>query len=180
MKDRKLATRYARALLSAIPDPHAAASADSFLQSLAQAMNASVELRLALLNPGIPASARKRALNALAQHAQAGPLVAKFLDLVIDHRRVIELPAIAERYHELREAAEGVVPATVTTAKPLDQALQARVETSLSRLTGKRVRTTWLVDESLLGGVVTRVGSKVYDGSIKSQLMGLRRKMAEE
>jgi F-type H+-transporting ATPase subunit delta len=180
MKDRKLATRYARALLSAISDPQAAAKADSFLQSLAQAMNASVELRLALLNPAIPASTRKRALNALAEQAQAGPLVAKFLAMVVDHRRVTGLPAIAATFHELREAAEGVVPATVTTAKPIDQALQARVESSLARLTGKRVRTTWRVDESLVGGVVTRVGSKVYDGSVKTQLMGLRRKMAEE
>jgi len=180
MKDRKLATRYARALLSAISDPHAAATADDFLQSLGQAMNASVELRLSLLNPGIPASARKQALQVLAERAQAGPLMGKFLALIVDNRRVAELPAIAEAFHDLREAAEGVVPASITTAKPIDEALQARVESSLSRLTGKRVRTTWRVDESLVGGVVTRVGSRIYDGSVKTQLMGLRRKMAEE
>jgi F-type H+-transporting ATPase subunit delta len=180
MKDRKLATRYARALLSAIPDPHAAASADSFLQGLAEAMNASVELRMSLLNPGIPASARKRALHALAERAQAGPILGKFLALIVDNRRVIDLPSIAEVFHDLRETAEGVVPATVTTAKAIDPALQARVESSLQRLTGRRVRTTWRVDESLVGGVVTRVGSRIYDGSIKTQLSGLRRKMAEE
>ena len=180
MKNRKLATRYARALLSALHDPQAAANADTFLTCLASAMNESVELRVSLLNPAVPSAARKKALQALSDSTNAGPAMGNFLATVVDNHRVGELPSIAEAFHEVREAAAGVIPATVTSARPLDEAMRRRLQVSLERLTGRKVHATWETDESLVGGVVTRVGSKVYDGSLKTQLVGLRRRMVKE
>lgn len=179
MKDRKLATRYARALLSVLLDTPAAAAADSFLTSLARGMETSLELRIALLNPAFPRPVRRKALETLADHAGAGPVVGKFLAVIVEHRRVADIPAIAAAFHEAREAAAGVVPATITTARPIETDLQTRVSGSLERITGRQVKATWVVDESLVGGVVSRIGSKVYDGSVKTQLAALRRRMAE-
>ena len=179
MKDRKLATRYARALLSVLGDTPVAATADAFLTSLARSMDSSVELRVALLNPAVPRPVRKKALHALSEHAGAGPVVGKFLSTIVDNRRVADIPSIAAAFHEVRESAAGVVPATITTARPIDPQLQARVGGALERLTGRKIRATWQVDESLVGGVVSRIGSKVYDGSVRTQLASLRRRMAE-
>jgi F-type H+-transporting ATPase subunit delta len=107
-------------------------------------------------------------------------VVEKFLATIVDNRRVADLPAIADAFHEARETAAGVVPATITTARPIDATLQTRLRASLERLTGRSVRPTWEVDPALVGGVVSRVGSNVYDGSLKTRLEGLRRRMAEE
>jgi F-type H+-transporting ATPase subunit delta len=180
MRDRKLATRYARALLAALPDLDIADSTESFLRHLAEAMDASAELRDALLNPGVPRTTRKRALKSLAESAGMPAHVSKFLEVVVDHNRVAALPSIARMFREAIEQARGIVPATLTTASPLEADLEARARAALEKLTGRKIRLSLLVDPALIGGAVARVGNAVYDGSLRTQLAVLKRRMAEE
>jgi F-type H+-transporting ATPase subunit delta len=180
MKDRKLANRYARALLAALPDPQKATAADLFLADLARAMDTSAGVRAALLDPGVPRSVRQRALGAVVEQAGAGPELKNFLATIVDNRRVGEIPAIAAAFHEALEVRSGILPAAVTTAQPLDAETQGKLRAALERLTGRRIRLTIGVDPTLVGGLVSRIGSTVYDGSIRTQLAGLRRRMAEE
>lgn len=180
MKDRKLAVRYARALLAVLPDPASAEAADEFLTALAEAIEASAELRDVLRNPATPLSARKGVLFGLAEAHGATRYLKNFLGTVTDHGRAGALPAIARVFREEREAMLGVVPATVTTAVELPGDVRQRVTAALERLAGHRVRLTLLVDPALVGGAVSQIGSTVFDGSVRTQINRLHRRMAEE
>jgi F-type H+-transporting ATPase subunit delta len=177
MKDRKLATRYARALFTALPDLSALEAADAVLSSLGGAIATHPELKLLLLNPAVPRRSKKAVLAELAG-ASAGVPVMSFLGVVVGHGRAAQLPAIAEAFHAIREEAQGVLQAAITTATPMSDDLEARTRSTLERLTGKRIRLTASVDHSLIGGAVTQIGSTVYDGSLRTQLANLRRRMA--
>jgi F-type H+-transporting ATPase subunit delta len=178
MKDRKLATRYARALLSTLPDAGTAKTASDFLTALADAMERSPDLRDVLLNPAYQRSQRQGVLDALADDARVPPRVKSFLRVVNDHGRTDHLPAIAEVFREVLEEAEGIVPVTLETAMTMSPDQQANTRTTLEKVTGRRVRLTVNVDPGIIGGAVARVGSTVYDGSLKTQLNVLRRRMS--
>jgi F-type H+-transporting ATPase subunit delta len=180
MRDRKLAVRYAHALLAALPSAEAAAKADDFLRSIAASMDSSREVREVFLNPAIPRAQRKAVLDSLATAHGLPNEARNFLFTVADHGRMGSLSTIAEVFHEERQAAEGVVPATLTTAAPLGAELQDRARKALEKLTGKQVQLQTRVEPGLLGGAVARIGSMVYDGSLRTQLAKLRRLMVEE
>jgi len=180
MKDRKLAARYARALLAVLPDPASAEAADTFLAALAEAMGSNPELRDVLLDPATPLSARKGILTSIADAHGGTRFVRNFLGTIADHGRIDAIPAIARVFGEEREALLGIVPATMTTAVTIPAELRERVAASLERLSGRKVRLTVRVDPALVGGVVTQIGSTVFDGSVRTQLNRLHRRMAEE
>lgn len=180
MRDRKLATRYARALLGALPDAPAQNIADEFLSALRQAMSDGEELRSFLLNPANPPSAKVGFFEKLASAKGTPDHVTRFLATIVAHGRLAHLPSIAEVFHEERERAQGTISATLTTAAPMSRELEARAVAALERLSGRKINLTVEVDARLLGGAVARVGSMVYDGSIGTQLQRLRRSMGEE
>jgi len=180
MTDRKLAVRYARALLSALPDPKSAVQADEFLTALAEAAARSGELRDVLYNPAVPGAGRKRVLLALAEGAGAPRFVRNFMGVLADHGRAAALPSIALAFRELREEAMGLVRATVTVAVPMTPETRERARAALETMTGKKVEIAVGTDPALLGGAVTRIGSTVFDGSLRTQLSSLRRRLAGE
>jgi len=98
----------------------------------------------------------------------------------VDNRRLTDLPSIAQVFHREREAGQGQVSATLTSATPLAPELAARAVTTLEKLSGRKVNLTVAVDPSLLGGAITQIGSMVYDGSLKTQLARLRKTMGED
>ena len=180
MRDRKLASRYAGALLSVLSDPAQAEATDEFLAALRGAMQESGEFRAVMLDPAVPRSSRKAVLRELAEgHGLPRP-VSNFMETLVDNNRVPALPVIAEAFHEAREEAMGVVPAELTTARPLEAPLRERAQAALEKLTGRKVRLDCRVEPDLLGGAVTKIGSKIYDGSLRSHLTELRRRMGQE
>ena len=180
MKDRKLAVRYAQALIAAFRDASQAEAVDGFLSELGRAIGESAELKAFLVDPSVPASRRTAALRSMAREAGLPDKLGNFLETLVDHNRAASLPSIAEVYHEMREKAMGIVPAEITTAQPLSEELTARARATMESLTGRSVRLTCKVDRELLGGAVTQIGSTVYDGSLRTQLATLRRKMVQE
>lgn len=179
MRDRKLATRYARALLGAIPDAASQDRADAFLSALDRAISESAALKSVLHDPAVPSSSKSAVLTSIAEAHQAPALVVRFLHTVAAHGRLASLPSIARVFHEERERAQGIVTAQLTAAAPLPEDLRTRAEAALGRLAGKAVRLEVGVDPQLLGGAVARVGSTVYDGSLKTQLERLRKQLGE-
>ena len=180
MFDKKVAKRYARALLAALRNPEEAEHADRFLTALAEALERSPDLRTLFLNPAVPRASKKAALMELARQSVASPLLGRFLQLIVDNRRIPALSSIAAVYHAERERALGIVPATVTSAAPLAQDVVAQVRLRLERLTGQQVRLNCEVDPAILGGAIAKIGSTVYDGSLRTQLTDLRRSMVQE
>lgn len=180
MKDRKLASRYARALLDSLPDPAAAEKADGFLHALCAALEESPDFHGVMFDPAVPRPIRRQVLRSIAEQNGMSHQVGNFLVTVVDHGRTGSLPAIAAAFHEEREARLGIVPAEVTTAWPLTEELKQRTLAVLEKMTGSKVRLTTLVDPGLIGGALTRIGSEVHDGSLRGQLERLRHRMMQE
>jgi F-type H+-transporting ATPase subunit delta len=176
------ASRYARALADLAFDPKRGADPESVAVELAlfaDALEASGDLRSVLLSPAV-APARKRAVVAqLAVQGGISALVRNFLCVVIDHRRTAILSEIREAFRALTYERMGMVEADISAARELPAGQREKVAEGLGRLTGKRVRCRFSVDEGLIGGVVARIGSTIYDGSVQGQLMALRRRLME-
>ncbi len=180
MKDRKLAVRYARALFAAFPDPVANESISRFLMNLGESIDGSRELRDRLLDPAVARTTRAAVLTGLAQKAGLPGGVSNFLTTLVDNNRIPALGSIAAVFEEMREDALGIAPAEITTATPLNDEQRRRAEQAVRKLTGRDVRLTCTVKPEMIGGAVTRIGSTVYDGSLRTQLQQLRRRMAGE
>ena len=119
-------------------------------------------------------------MGRLLGEMSVSPVVCNFVYVVIDHRRIGMIAEIAEAFEILMDARLGFVRAEVTSASALDERRIASMEAELSRLTGKRMRLHFAVNSDLLGGALARIGSTVYDGSIRGKLQQLRRKMIEQ
>jgi F-type H+-transporting ATPase subunit delta len=180
MKDRKLALRYARALLAAMPDQSEAEGASQFLDAVREGMEATPMFREMMVDPAVTRSRRQAILGELAERAGAPTILRNFLSTLVDNNRTGEIPAIAEVFQAELERRTGIVPAQVTTATAMDPELAERTRAVLEKVTGKNVRLAFDVDPRLIGGAITRVGSMVYDGSVRTQLTRLRREMTQE
>lgn len=176
-----VATRYAKALVDVVAAPGSKVDpsvALAQLRSIESVFADSADLRNALLSPAVSPS-RKRAvvasiLRPLALHKQ----VLNFLFVVIDHRRVHEFSSITEAFEALLDERLGYVRADVTTARELTPDQTAILETEISRVAGKKAKLKFSTDPGLVAGVVARIGSTVYDGSVRGQLDRLRTKLA--
>jgi F-type H+-transporting ATPase subunit delta len=177
-----VANRYARALVDLILAPGASIPAEEALAQLRAIEGAiadSAELRTALLTPGVKNERKRAVIARIAGQLGVSPLIINFVFVVIDHRRIGMIAEIREAVELLVEERLGFVRAEVSSAAPLDDRYHALLESELSRLTGKRMRLRFAVNPELLGGAVARIGSTVYDGSVRGQLQQLRRRMAE-
>lgn len=174
MKGGTAAYRYAKALFSLAQDDHRHREVRGEIEALRDLFDGSTEIREALLTPAHPASERKAALNAIADHASISPVVKNFISYLIDQRRLINFNDIVESFGELADQAEGMVTAEVVSASPLDDRRKDRLRRALSERTGQEVRLEVEVDPSLIGGVIAKVGDLVFDGSLRTQLGQLR------
>lgn len=174
-------SRYARALAEVVLAPGSSVDQQTALdqlRALESLIAESSALRTVLLSPAVPAS-KKRAIAAKL----AGPLgIAKplrnFLFVLIDRRRIGLLSEIREAFEAMLDERNGVVRADVTSAAGLSDSQRESLQAQLSRLSGKRVRLEFREDPKLLGGVVARIGSTVYDGSVRGELDTLRKRLA--
>ena len=178
MSTRGSAARYARALFDVALQESMLDRAGADLARFNDLLTAHPELHTALTHPAVPA-ARKRNLTQelTGRLALVGP-VAKVLALLAERDRLALLPDILSLYQERLLDHQQVVRAEVTTAEALDDTRAAQLRERLARATGRQVLLTTKVDPSIVGGVVTRIGSIVYDGSIAAQLAKMRDRLA--
>lgn len=172
-----VAARYASALADTVLDPKAKISPQqgvAELQSVESMVRENAELRNVLLSPAVSA-ARKRAVVArFAEALPLAPLIRNFLYVLIDRRRAGILSEVIAAFQAELDRRLGVARAQVQSAAPLSEPQRRDLERELSRLTGKQVQVDYSVDPALLGGVTARIGSTIYDGSVRTQLEGLR------
>ena len=177
-----VANRYARALVDVVMGSASQVRPEDAVRqvrAVEEMIAGSAELRIALLTPAI-SNARKRAvIGRLLKEMSVSDLIRNFVYVIINHRRIGMLAEISEAFELLMDQRLGFVRAEVTSASALDSRRSASLEAELSRLTGKKMRLRFAVDSSLLGGAVARIGSTVYDGSIRGQLQQLRRQLIE-
>jgi F-type H+-transporting ATPase subunit delta len=166
--------RYAKALLQLTADAGTADRAERELKDFAATWQASRELRSVFENPGVKQEARRAVLREVAQQMGMLDHVRDLLQLLADRRRMQHVPEVADAFQAMAEARSGRVRAEVTTASPLPAGYFAELEKVLRDVAGKQVVLVNNVDPSLIGGVVTRIGDQVYDGSVKSRLSELK------
>ncbi len=175
-----VAGRYARALAEIVGtgDGAALVKTSAEIDLLARVLGAEPVLRVWFDDPTVPADQKAKALASLASTARLSDLARRFLDVVVEHRRVAALPAIAKALHAIRDEALAIVPAMTTVAAKMDDAETATFKAALETMTGRKVRLTVTVDPAVLGGAVTTIGSRVYDGTVRSRLEALHRRLA--
>jgi F-type H+-transporting ATPase subunit delta len=179
MPSRASAARYARALFDVALKESDPVQIERDLASFVGLMSSNVELHGALTNPVIPVSAKRQIVEALAVRLDAAPPARKLLVLLADRDRLAIVPDLVAVYRERLMEHQRVVRAEVTTAAPLSHERVAQIEQRLAALTGRKVDMKTNVDPTIIGGVVTRIGSIVYDGSIATQLTKLRDRLME-
>jgi F-type H+-transporting ATPase subunit delta len=169
-----VARRYAKALLELGVEGGNLETLVRDFAGLAEVWQGSAELRNAVENPLVALAAKKAAAADIAAALSASAVARDALQLLIDRRRARALPYIAEALRELADVRKGVVRAQVITATPLSEPYYARLQAQLERLTGMRVVVERQTDASLIGGVVTRIGDRIFDGSLRSRLQSMR------
>jgi F-type H+-transporting ATPase subunit delta len=168
-----LARRYARAILELANESNAVEQTGKELNEFAATWNGSDELRAVFLNPEVSPDQRKAVISELVQRSGLAPLTRNSLLYIADKGRLAALPLIARAFNDLSEGSSGIVRAEVTSAAPLSDTYYAQLQKTLEQVTGHKVSIEKKTDPSLIAGVVTRVGDKVYDGSIKTRLEDL-------
>lgn len=170
MSTNAIAKRYAKALVQIGSE---AGTVDGFNAELARfssLISDSRELSAVFANPAYGIGDKKEILSALAARVELSPMVSNLMMLLLERGRLSALPQIAECYGTFADELAGVIRPTVTSGLPLDAAQIEQVRAALAQSTGKTVELKVEVDPSLIGGVVTKIGGKVFDGSVRTQL----------
>lgn len=170
-----VASTYARAFADVVLSARLNADRSiAELRMIASLLTQSSDLRRVWENPAIPAEQKRRVLDVIAERDGVSKQVRNLVAVLIDHRRIHFLePIIAQLEKEL-DARLGFAEAQITSARELGDAEKRQFETQVQKMTGKKVRAHYAQDASLLGGAVVRVGSTIYDGSVKGQLERLK------
>jgi F-type H+-transporting ATPase subunit delta len=167
--------RYAQAIFEIAKEQGALTAIARELGDFAATYRESAELRDALDNPLVPEEAREKILLDVAQRTGASETTQRALRVVFRARRLRAVPEIAARLVTLVDEDQKVLRASVTSAQPLSEAYLGRLRTQLEQATGNKVVLDASVDPSLIAGVVTQIGDRVIDGSLKSRLQGFAR-----
>jgi F-type H+-transporting ATPase subunit delta len=132
----------------------------------------------AFSNPTVGYEQKQRVLNELIARTKVGRTTANFLRTLLRNQRLAELSEVNARLAQVLDDRAGIVSAEIVSARPISDAAKASLEQKLGELTGKKARLTYAIDQSLMGGIVTRIGSTIYDSSVSSQLKRLRDELA--
>jgi F-type H+-transporting ATPase subunit delta len=148
------------------------------LVDFAATFDESHDLREFLRNPALPQADKLKLLDAVSARVGLDKTVRNFIAVLMDHGRLSSMREIAAEYSTLADQANGISEVEITSAKPLDEGERNLLQGKASELAGGNVRVTWSQDAELLGGAVIRLGSSVYDGSVRGQLQQLKQHLA--
>lgn len=150
------------------------------LESLLAAWRESAELREVMADPSIPAEQKRAVLDRLSVSLELLPPFRNLVAVLIDHSRIASLEEVIKAFRSWWQQRQGIAEAEILTARDLDPADQARLVEKAAGLAGTRVRATFRKDPSILGGVIVRVGSAVYDGSVRGRVDRLREALSAQ
>ena len=176
MSSQAVARRYASALADVVIARKEETAVQDELGAWESMIRANAQLNEVLTNPTIPYEQKRAVLNQLIERTKVSAITTNFLQILLKNQRLTELSEINKRLRSVLDERAGVVAAEVTTARPISEDAKKSIYQRLAAVTGKDVRLSFVIDDKLIGGMVTRLGSTVYDGSIRNQLeqMGTR------
>ncbi len=183
MTSSALASRYAGALVDVVLAPRAQADPQQVtreLRSFEGLLTESHDLQHALASPAVAPGRKKAVVARLGERLGMSRVSRNFLFVLIDHRRMDALRDVVDAFEILLDERLGFARAEVISARALDERRRETLSRTLEELTGKKIRSRFSVDPALIGGVIARIGSTVYDGSVRGQLQELGRRLATE
>ncbi|SNB47558.1 ATP synthase F1 subunit delta [Geobacter sp. DSM 9736] len=165
-----ISRRYAKALVQLGAEEGAVDKFNDELAGFSALLGANAEATAILTSPAYGIEAKKEILNALIEKAAVSGTVGNFLRLLLDRNRLSILPQVSASFGIFADELSGVIRPTLTSGMPLEESQIAEIKAVLEKSTGKRVVLNVEVDPALIGGVVTKIGDKVFDGSVRTQL----------
>lgn len=174
MKQTILARRYAKAVFTVGTESGKLEDYNAALQAVAALYSENTDVVDALTNPLYPIELREKVMAGIVKSIEVDTVMSNFLNLLVEKKRADILPDIAEEFKVMVDEAQNVSHGTVISAVELSEELQGKIQDTLEKLTGKKVELTTSVDPTIIGGMIAKVGDLVLDGSIKTQLAGLK------
>jgi F-type H+-transporting ATPase subunit delta len=177
MSVETVARRYAVALADVVLKSGETETIKNELKIWEDLIKSNNNLQTAFANPAIAHTGKEKVLEGLLAKTKPSKTTANFLRVLLRNSRLTELGAINEKFASVLDERGGIVAAEVISARPLSEVEKAEFQTNLTKMTGKKVNLNFKTDENIIGGVVTRVGSTVYDSSVKTQLENLKQQL---
>lgn len=173
-----VAGRYARAFADVVFEQKLdAAKAAQELRSMQQILDASAMLRTVWENPSVPVEQKRAVLDTIAKKLGLSKPVRNFVAVLLDRRRIAQFSNIMRQYEQEMNERLGITEAGITSFRELSASEKRSIEAKIAEVTGKQVRAQYQTEAAILGGAIVRVGSTVYDGSVRGQLEKLKEKL---
>ena len=178
MSSQTVARRYASALADVVVANKEVAEVRDELVAWEKMILGNPLLLEAFTNPTVGSEQKVRILSELLARTKVRQTTANFLRVLLKNQRLGELPQVNEKLAQILDERAGAISAQITSARPLSDSVKTALEETLRQITRKKVRLNFQTDETLLGGIVTRIGSTIYDGSVRNQLTRLGEELA--
>src|SRR5215210_5370405 len=179
MSVSRIARRYAEAIVDVAIAHKQVEQVEDELRSLGELVGSNRELYQVFASPIISLANKRRVLDAIIERARPSQIVANLLRVMLSHYRLHHINAVYEQFRREMNERRGVVSAEVVTAQPIGPSERDTLSRRLAEMTGKQVELQFKTDPALIGGTVTRVGSVVYDGSIRTQLQEIKERLKQ-
>ena len=178
MSLQTVARRYAAALADVTIERREEREVQNDLDQWATMIESNPQLKEVFDNPTIAYDHKQKLVEDLISRTRVRETTSSFLRVLLKNQRLSQLRDIVERYGQILDERAGVVAAHVTTARPITEELKKALHDTLAAATGQKVRLSFTTDEAIIGGLVTRIGSTIYDGSVQNQLERLSESLA--
>jgi F-type H+-transporting ATPase subunit delta len=173
-----VARRYAAALADVTTERREEREVQNDLDQWASMIESNPQLKEVFANPTVAYDQKRKVLEELISRTRVRQTSASFLRVLLKNQRLSQLRDVVARYGLVLDERAGVVAANVTTARPLPEDLKNSLHETLAAATGRKVRLSFTTDETIIGGLVARIGSTIFDGSVQNQLERLSEDLA--
>lgn len=170
MSLQTVARRYASALADVVIERREEREVQAEIKEWALMIDGHPQLKEVFANPTVAYEQKRTVLEELISRSHVRETTASFLRVLLRNQRLAELPEISERFGHILDERGGIVAAQITTARPIPEELKKTLHDALASATGRTVRLTFATDEAIIGGVVARIGSTIFDGSVENHL----------
>lgn len=170
MSSQTVARRYASALADVVIERREEREVQNEVEHWASMIDSNPQLKEVFANPTVPYDQKQSVLEALISRTRVRETTASFLRVLLRNQRLAQLPEVSARFGQVLDERGGIVAAEITTARPIPEELKKTLHETLASATGRTVRLTFATDESIIGGLVARIGSTIFDGSVENHL----------
>jgi F-type H+-transporting ATPase subunit delta len=173
-----VARRYAAALADVAIERREEREVQTELDHWASLIESNPQLKEVFANPTVVYDQKRKVLEELISRTRVRETTGSFLRVLLKNQRLSQLKEVAARYSYVLDERAGMVAASVTTARPIPEDLRSSLHEALATATGRKVRLSFATDEQIIGGLVARIGSTIFDGSVQNQLERLSQELA--